>query len=70
MTLDQAKKGSEIMIVTIPDGACRSHLLRLGIAEGTKVTCHEKLPFGPVILKRKRQEIAVGRQLARTIIVR
>ncbi len=70
MRLDQAKKGSEIEIVSVPDKESRSHLLRLGIAEGTRVHCHEKLPMGPVILRRRRQEIAIGRELARTIIVK
>lgn len=69
MTLDQAKKGSELTIVSIPDDASRSQLIRLGISEGTNVICHEKLPMGPVILRRRRQEIAVGRKLARSIEV-
>ncbi|MEW5865668.1 MAG: ferrous iron transport protein A [Bacillota bacterium] len=70
MTLDQAKKGSEIEIIKIPCDESRSQLIRMGIAEGTKAVCHEKLPLGPVILKCKHQEIAIGRQLARSIVVK
>jgi ferrous iron transport protein A len=70
MTLDQARKGSEVQIVAIPDGLSRSQLIRMGIAEGTRVTCHERLPLGPIVLRCKRQEIAIGRQLARTIVVK
>ncbi|MHB0913293.1 MAG: FeoA family protein [Armatimonadota bacterium] len=70
MTLDQAKKGREVCIVAIPDDMSRSQLLRLGITEGSSVICHEKLPMGPIILRRKRQEIAIGRELARSIVVK
>lgn len=69
MTLDQAKKGSEIQIIKIPCDASRPHLIRMGIAEGTRAVCHEKLPLGPVILRCKHQEIAIGRQLARNIVI-
>jgi Fe2+ transport system protein FeoA len=69
MTLDQVKKGSQVRIVTIGDGISRAHLLRLGISEGATVICQEKLPMGPVILRRKRQEVAVGRKLAKEIEV-
>lgn len=70
MTLDQVKKGSEIEIVSVPDKESRSHLLRLGIAVGTRVFCYEKMPKGPIIIMRRRQEVAVGRELARSIIVK
>ncbi|MHB1458234.1 MAG: FeoA family protein [Armatimonadota bacterium] len=69
MTLDQVKRGCEIKILSIADDSSRSQLIRMGIGEGTLVTCHEKLPMGPVILKCKRQEIAVGRRLAEGITV-
>lgn len=69
MTLDQVKRGCEIRILSIADDSSRSQLIRMGIGEGTLVTCHEKLPMGPVILKCKRQEIAVGRRLAMGITV-
>ncbi|MHB1000921.1 MAG: FeoA family protein [Armatimonadota bacterium] len=69
MTLDQVKKGSEFKIVSIPDDGSRSQLIRMGIGEGTIAVCHEKLPMGPVVLRCKRQEIAIGRQLAQGITV-
>lgn len=69
MTLDQANRGSEIRIISICDPSIRSQLIRMGIGEGTLVTCHERLPMGPVIVKRKRQEVAVGRKLAQGITV-
>jgi Fe2+ transport system protein FeoA len=70
MTLDQAKKGSVIQIISIPQGSNRSQLIRMGIAEGSRVVCQEKLPFGPVVLRCRRQEIAIGRQLAQCILVK
>ncbi len=70
MTLDQVRRGSEIQIVSLDDPQSRSQLLRMGISEGSRVICQEKLPLGPVILRCRRQEIAIGRQLARSIQVR
>lgn len=67
MTLDKAKKGSEISITGIDDAEHRSQLVRLGISEGSRVVCQEKLPFGPIVLRCNRQEIAIGRKLAKSI---
>lgn len=69
MTLDQVKKGLEVRILSIRNAESRSRLAQMGIWEGRTVVCEEKLPFGPVVLRCKRQEIAVGRQLARDILV-
>ena len=44
--------------------------LRFGMAEGAYVTCVTKIPAGPLVLKSGRQEIAVGRKLARRITVK
>lgn len=67
MTLDKASRGSLVRIISIDDSDSRSHLLRVGISEGCKVICQEKLPMGPVVLRFKRQEIAIGRRLAKGI---
>ncbi len=69
MTLDQAKTGHELQIIAVPDDI-RSQLVRLGISEGSRVVCLEKIPFGPIILRSRRQEIAIGRELAKKIEVR
>ncbi len=70
MTLDQARKGSFVRILTIPDAQQRAQLIRLGIGEGSRVRCGERLPFGPMVVQCHRQEIAVGRNLARRIVIR
>lgn len=70
MSLDMVCLGSEVCIVSIPDGPAKLQLIRMGIMEGTRVLCHGKLPAGPVVLKCHRQEIAIGRQLAEGIEVK
>jgi len=69
MTLKDARSGSNIQIIAVPDEA-RAQLIRLGIAEGSRVVCQAKIPFGPVVLRARRQEIAVGRVLAGRIEVK
>ncbi|WP_461205773.1 FeoA family protein [Clostridium sp. DL1XJH146] len=70
MTLDKAKRGQEIEIVHIPDKNIRVQAIRLGIFEGAKLVCSEKVPAGPVILKNRFQEVAIGRNLAKQIKVK
>ncbi|SKC39144.1 FeoA family protein [Maledivibacter halophilus] len=70
MTLDLANKGEKIEIINIPDSNIRIQAIRLGIYEGSKLLCSEKLPAGPVILQNRMQEIAIGRNLAKTIEIK
>lgn len=67
VTLDKARRGQKIRIIYLPDDLIRSQVIRFGIYEGTVVTCREVLPAGPVVISRSRQEIAIGRNLARLI---
>lgn len=69
MTLDKAKKGQLIKITGIPDDVIRVQAIRFGISEGSVVTCQEIVPAGPVVVSRNKQEIAIGRNLARTISI-
>ena len=70
MTLDKINRGQKIEIMNIPDAGIRSQAIRLGIYEGAKLTCFEKIPSGPVVLQNRFQEIAIGRNLAKTIKVK
>jgi len=70
MTLDQVRKGAVVRILTIANEEERSQLIRLGIGEGSRVSCAERLPLGPLVVRCHRQEIALGRKLARRIEVR
>lgn len=69
MTLDKAKKGQVIKITGIPNELIRVQAIRFGISEGSVVTCREIVPAGPVVVARNKQEIAIGRNLAKTISV-
>lgn len=70
MTLDMANKGQKIEILSIPDERIRVQAIRLGLYEGAKLTCSEKVPAGPVVLQNRFQEIAIGRKLAGTIKIK
>lgn len=69
MTLDKAKRGQTVIIKNINDDEIRVQAIRLGLYEGAQVNCSGKIPFGPVILSNRLQEIAVGRELAKRITI-
>jgi len=53
----------------MPHGTLRAQFVRLGIHEGEKVKCLERLPGGTVVIQKNRQQIAIGHQLAKQIMV-
>jgi Fe2+ transport system protein FeoA len=57
-------------VVAVGDDHARVTALRFGMAEGACVQCVARIPAGPIVLKSGRQEIAVGRELAKRITVR
>ena len=69
-TLDRVRSGEHVEIADIPDAQVRVMALRFGMAEGACVSCAVRIPAGPIVLRSGRQEIAVGRGLARRIRVR
>jgi len=69
-TLDCVRKGDKIEIISVNDAAARMQALRFGMCEGANVECVTKIPAGPLVIKSGRQEIAVGRSLAKRINVR
>ena len=69
-SLDCIRKGERIEIVSVDDQQARVQALRFGMAEGACVECVTRIPAGPLVLKSGRQEIAVGRALAKRISVR
>ncbi len=69
MTLDMVRRGDSVRILKINDPHVRVQAIRFGIGEGADVRCSENLPAGPVVLRRGRQEIALGRGIARSISV-
>jgi len=69
MCLSEVRKGEEVNVLEILDEMIRIQLIRFGIGEGTRLKCMEKIPFGPFMLRYNRQEIAIGREVARKIRV-
>ena len=69
VTLDRVRRGQVLRIAGLPDGVFRAQALRFDLGEGAVVTCREVIPAGPVVLARRRQEVAIGRDLARLIMV-
>jgi Fe2+ transport system protein FeoA len=70
MTLDFINKGQKFHIIEIKDEDIRIQAIRLGIVEGTSLVCAEKIPGGPIIIRGRTQEIAVGRELAKEIEIK
>lgn len=69
MTLDKARKGQVIRITRICNELIRVQAIRFGLSEGEVIICQEIVPAGPVVVSRNKQEIAIGRSLARNIQV-
>ena len=69
-SLDCMRKGERFEIVSVDDTHARIQALRFGVAEGACVECVTRVPAGPLVIKSGRQEIAVGRALAKRISVR
>ncbi|MDF9407655.1 MAG: FeoA domain protein [Pelotomaculum sp. PtaB.Bin013] len=67
MTLDRVKRGQSFKITSIPNEVVRVQAIRFGIAEGETVSCEEVVPAGPIVIRKNKQQIALGRGLARQI---
>jgi Fe2+ transport system protein FeoA len=70
MCLTDAKRGQQVQVTGISGDDLRTQLIRFGIAEGSCLKCLEKIPFGPFMVRHNRQELALGREVARKILVR
>jgi len=70
MTLDRIKRGQAFKIVSIPNETVRAQAIRFGINEGEEVYCEEVVPAGPVVIRKNRQMLALGRELARQIKIK
>lgn len=69
-TLADARSGQHLLVTRVDDPNARVTALRFGMAEGACVHCVTRIPAGPIVLRSGRQEIAVGRELAKRIGVR
>lgn len=68
-TLDKIKKNNFVKVAKLPGGEFKIQLIRLGIMEGDKIKISERLPGGTIVLRKNRQEIAIGYELAKKIKV-
>jgi Fe2+ transport system protein FeoA len=69
ISLRAVKKGARFIVRQIDDKEMRTQLLRFGLAEGSEAMCFERLPLGPVVIKHRRQEVALGEELTKKIWV-
>ena len=69
-TLADARVGDRLVVTHVDNDRARVTALRFGMAEGACVHCVTRIPAGPIVLRAGRQEIAVGRNLAKQIGVR
>ena len=69
MTLDMVKRGQMVKILDILDTQVKAQAIRFGLFEGQTVVCSQIVPAGPVIIRKNTQEIALGRGLAKKILV-
>lgn len=69
-TLDAVQRGDALVVLGIDDESARMHALRFGMGEGACLRCVVRIPAGPIVVRSGRQEIAIGRELARRIRVR
>jgi len=69
-SLADARKGDVLEVRAINDENARIQAVRFGMAEGALVECVTRIPAGPIVVRSGRQEIALGRALARKIRVR
>ena len=69
MTLDQVNRGQRVVIRAIDSADVQTQIIRFGLGVGETALCQEKLPQGPIVLRKNRQEIAIGRNLARSITI-
>jgi Fe2+ transport system protein FeoA len=69
LTLADIKEGKTVVVKATQGDDVTVQALRFGIAEGSVVSIEKNIPGGPVIVSRNQMELAVGRQLAMSILV-
>lgn len=67
--LHRARPGQLLKIYAIPPGKEYAQFLRIGMHQGQYVHCLERLPGGTVVVRKNRQQLAVGHALAKKIFV-
>lgn len=68
-TLAEAKDGQTLTVVALDGDDIVVQALRFGIDEGSNIRVQKNIPGGPVIISKHHLEIAIGREIARAIVV-
>lgn len=68
-TLAEAKDGDWLVVTGTSDDDVKWQALRFGIGEGSVIQVQKNIPKGPVIISKKHVEIAIGRELAKSVTV-
>ena len=68
-SLNFIKKGETFLIKQINDPKIKCMTMRLGLCEGEILSCLHCSKGGPVVLRKKHQEIAIGHTIAKSIYV-
>ena len=69
-TLAEAKDGDWLIVTGASDDEVKWQALRFGISEGSLIQVQKNIAKGPVIISKKHVEIAIGRELARSVTVK
>ncbi len=69
MTLLDAEISSTVSIEQISLPQSRLQAICLGFGPGTTVQVVQKLPHGPVVVRQRGRNVAIGYELARCIVV-
>lgn len=69
MWLNQVKSGEKLSLEQIPS-EIRADLIRLGLCEGDSLKCIARIPGGAVVLLKDLQEIAIGDNYAKKILIK
>jgi Fe2+ transport system protein FeoA len=69
LTLVDAKEGKKFIVTQTTGEDITWQALRFGIEEGAELLVQKKIPGGPVIVSKNNLEIALGRDVAKAIVV-
>ncbi len=67
--LSQVPSGASVHIAGLPEGSIRHQFIRLGLVEGMRITCLERLPGGTLVISHNRQELALSGDLADQVLI-
>jgi ferrous iron transport protein A len=69
MNLSDGKDGQWLIVTGTIGEEMTNQALRFGIGEGSRIQVQKNIPGGPIIISKNHLEIAIGRQLAKSIAV-